>query len=81
MIERPPRCPFCANTDLARVDSVHWSCVGSLGCGGVWDPAVVVAPPPRAERVDEADVKRSRREMRLRAKRRLLRRRPLPDAA
>ncbi len=81
MSERPPRCPFCANTDLAPLDSVRWICIGSLGCGGAWDPAVVVAPPPRAARVDEAERPSPRRHLRVRAKRRLRRRRPLSDAA
>ncbi len=80
MNERPPRCPFCANTDLAPVDAIRWTCIGSLGCGGVWDPAVTVAPPPRTERAEESETPRARA-LRLRAKRRLLRRRPLSDAA
>ncbi len=81
MSERPRRCPFCANTDLAPLDPVRWTCIGSLGCGGVWDPAVLVAPPPRVERTEEPELPRSRRDVRLRARRRLLRRRPLSDAA
>ena len=81
MSNRPSRCPFCGNTDLAPADDVRWSCVGSLGCGGAWDPAAVVATPPRPERVEEGEGDRPRRDIRLRARRRLLRRRPLSDAA
>lgn len=53
MSERPTRCPFCSNTDLVRADDIRWSCVGSLGCGGFWDPAVVTAAPPRVEHIEE----------------------------
>ncbi len=81
MSNRPSRCPFCGNTDLVPVDDVRWSCLGSLGCGGAWDPAVVVAPPPRTDRTEETESERPRRDIRLRAGRRLLRRRPLSDAA
>ncbi len=73
MSDRPSRCPFCANTDLSPLDAIRWSCIGSLGCGGVWDPAVLVAPAPRPERVEETELPHARREVRLRGRRRLLR--------
>ncbi|HEX9107449.1 MAG TPA: hypothetical protein VF832_09475 [Longimicrobiales bacterium] len=81
MSTHPGRCPFCGNTDLAPADDVRWSCVGSLGCGGAWDPALIVAAPPRVDRPEETESARPRRDIRLRAGRRVLRRRPLPDAA
>jgi len=86
MSDRPERCPFCANTDLAPADPVRWSCIGSLGCGGVWDPAVLVAAPPRADRRPEAGAEEPRRRPKVRAGHRVLRRRPvrprpLSDAA
>lgn len=81
MSERPSRCPLCGNTELMPADANRWSCVGSLGCGGSWDPALLTPPPPRPPPADESDMERPRREGRLRARRRLLRRRPLGDAA
>jgi hypothetical protein len=83
MTERPARCPFCSNTDLLRVDDIRWSCVGSLGCGGVWDPTVIVAAPPRLDRAEEPETERPRPALPLRPTRKLLRRRPfrLTDAA
>lgn len=84
MNERPARCPFCSNTDLVRADDIRWSCVGSLGCGGMWDPAVVVAAPPRLDRADEEEVERKPRPaLPLRPAGKLLRRRifRLTDAA
>lgn len=80
MSERPQRCPFCSNTILLPIDEARWSCVGTLGCGGVWDPAVVKAAPPRIEREEEESPARP---LGLRSAHRLLRRKPLrlTDAA
>lgn len=76
MADRPTRCPFCSNTDLAPAGKVNWSCVGSLGCGATWDPRVVVAPPPRPARPEEEERERPRKPVAIRAKRRALRRGP-----
>ncbi len=78
---RPTRCPFCSGTDLAPTGDLRWSCVGSLGCGGVWDPTILVAPPPRVDPVPDPEPPRA---LRLGTGRRLLRRtgaRRLFDAA
>ncbi len=79
MADHPQRCPFCSNTILSPVDDVRWSCVGTLGCGGTWDPSVVKAAPPRLEREDEEEQAKPG----LRPAHRLLRRKPLrlTDAA
>lgn len=84
MSDRPIRCPFCSGTDLAPLASGNWSCVGSLGCGGVWDAAVIVAPPPRVDPAPDPEPVRPVRQLRLGTGRRLLRRmgpRRLFDAA
>ena len=85
MTERPARCPFCSNTDLVRADDIRWSCVGSLGCGGAWDPAVIVAAPPRLDRAEDEETERPRARptLPLRPAGKLLRRRAfrLTDAA
>ena len=80
MSSHPQRCPFCSNTILSPVDDARWSCVGTLGCGGIWDPAVVKATPPRLERADEEE---QAKPVGLRPAHRLLRRKPLrlTDAA
>ncbi len=81
MSEHPQRCPFCSNTILSPVDDVRWACLGTLGCGGIWDPAVVKAAPPRLERAEEDE--QAAKPLGLRPAHRLLRRKPfrLTDAA
>ena len=78
MSNRPPRCPFCSNTDLAPKGKINWSCVGSLGCGAFWDPNVILAPPIRADRGEGLEIERPkpRRNPLLRASKRPLRRPP-----
>lgn len=84
MSDRPIRCPFCGGTDLASLPTGNWSCVGSLGCGGHWDAAVLVAPPPRVDAPPDIEPVRTERALRPGSGRRLLRRtrpRRLFDAA